>query len=421
MSEFSTITSCRICNSKSLTTLLSLEPQHLTSSFVKTNENNLMSKIKIPLTLILCNNCSLVQLKETTNPKLLFIDYFFRTSKNDYIKKNFEEIIKIILKYVKINDNDFVIDIGANNCQFISMFSKSLKKIAIEPAKNITWDNIDKSITIINDFFKTKPILKITKGKKAKIITATAMFYDFTDPNLAIRNIKSILDKDGICAIQVSYLLNTIKDLNFSDIVHEHFMYYSLKSLDFLMEKNDMSIINASTNDVNGGSLLVFVTHKENSISKSKNIELILSNETKWKLDSPQTFLPLKNNIKDVVKKTQKFLSDEMNSGGSIIGFGASTKGNSMLQICGINKSFLRYIAEKNQDKIGLRTLGTDFEIISETHAKKLKPSLMLVLPWNFKKEILKNQQEFIKKDGKLLFLMPYLHFIDKNGENLIR
>ena len=92
-----------------------------------------------------------------------------------------------------------------------------------------------------------------------------------------------------------------------------------------------------------------------------------------------------------------------------------------MLQICGINKSFFRYIAEKNQDKIGLRTLGTDFEIISETHAKKLKPSLMLVLPWNFKKEILKNQQEFIKKDGKLLFLMPYIHFIDKNGENLIR
>tara|TARA_B100000029_G_scaffold7846_1_gene8263 strand:- start:7531 stop:8796 length:1266 start_codon:yes stop_codon:yes gene_type:complete len=421
MNEFSVITSCRICQSKSLTSLLLLEPQYLTSSFVKTNENNPMSKIKIPLTLLLCDNCGLVQLKETTDPNLLFINYFFRTSKNHYIKENFQQIIQILLKYVKITNDDFAIDIGANNCEFISMFPKFLKKIAIEPAKNISWEKTDSSITIINDFFQIEPILKITKGKKAKIITATAMFYDFTDPNLAIKNIKSILDKDGICAIQVSYLLDTVRDLNPFDIVHEHLTYYSLKSLDFLMQKNDMSIIDASTNDVNGGSLLVFVTHKENSIPKSKNVESILSNEEKWKLDSPETFLPLKNNIKDIVKKTQKFLSDEINLGGNIIGFGASTKGNSILQICGMNKSFLRYIAENNEDKIGLCTLGTDFKIISENDANDLKPSLLFVLPWNFKKEIIKNQQEFIKKDGKLLFIMPYLHFIDKNGENLIK
>jgi len=421
MNEFSVITSCRICQSKSLTSLLLLEPQYLTSSFVKTNENNPMSKIKIPLTLLLCDNCGLVQLKETTDPNLLFINYFFRTSKNHYIKENFQQIIQILLKYVKITNDDFAIDIGANNCEFISMFPKFLKKIAIEPAKNISWEKTDSSITIINDFFQIEPILKITKGKKAKIITATAMFYDFTDPNLAIENIKSILDKDGICAIQVSYLLDTVRDLNPFDIVHEHLTYYSLKSLDFLMQKNDMSIIDASTNDVNGGSLLVFVTHKENSIPKSKNVESILSNEEKWKLDSPETFLPLKNNIKDIVKKTQKFLSDEINLGGNIIGFGASTKGNSILQICGMNKSFLRYIAENNEDKIGLCTLGTDFKIISENDANDLKPSLLFVLPWNFKKEIIKNQQEFIKKDGKLLFIMPYLHFIDKNGENLIK
>ena len=421
MNEFSVITSCRICQSKSLTSLLLLEPQYLTSSFVKTNENNPMSKIKIPLTLLLCDNCGLVQLKETTDPNLLFINYFFRTSKNHYIKENFQQIIQILLKYVKITNDDFAIDIGANNCEFISMFPKFLKKIAIEPAKNISWEKTDSSITIINDFFQIESILKITKGKKAKIITATAMFYDFTDPNLAIKNIKSILDKDGICAIQVSYLLDTVRDLNPFDIVHEHLTYYSLKSLDFLMQKNDMSIIDASTNDVNGGSLLVFVTHKENSIPKSKNVESILSNEEKWKLDSPETFLPLKNNIKDIVKKTQKFLSDEINLGGNIIGFGASTKGNSILQICGMNKSFLRYIAENNEDKIGLCTLGTDFKIISENDANDLKPSLLFVLPWNFKKEIIKNQQEFIKKDGKLLFIMPYLHFIDKNGENLIK
>jgi SAM-dependent methyltransferase len=290
------------------------------------------------------------------------------------------------------------------------MFPKELRRVGIDPAKNIDWSNLDKSITIVNDYFPSKKLKKY----KFKIITTTAMFYDLDNPNTAVSQIKEILAKDGVLCIQVSYLYDTIRDMNFYDICHEHLEYYSLKTLSSLMEKNGMEVFDASTNFVNGGSLRIMVAHKKAKRPKSANLEYLLLKEKVLQLENSQTYDIFSKLIEINTKRIKKYIENQK---GLVIGLGASTKGNVMLQLCGIGKKVLPYISERNPFKVGLRTLGTDMLLISEEKARKLQPDCMFVIPWNFKAEILEREKEYVRKGGKLLFIMPYPYVIDKNGE----
>ena len=417
MGQFRTINKCRICYSDELIKVLKLRDQYIATTFVKSNKDHPMANVKIPLTLMLCKECGLVQLLETVHPDLLYQNYFYRAAINDTMRKDLRDVVDDVMSHVATHRGDCVVDVGANDCTMISMFPDSLVRVAVEPAKNISWSHVDDSIQIANDYFSEEVVLKKTKGKKAKIITSTAMFYDFDDPNIATRDIKTLLDQDGVCAIQVSHLLSTIKDMNFYDVVHEHLEYYSLDSINYLMEKNGLAIFDASTNFVNGGSLRILVTHKENNVQKSKRYFDILAEEEKWKLRNPETYYRYSEKILDLVKISRNFIVNEISNGGLVIGLGASTKGNVLLQMCGIDKKMLPYISDRNKEKVGLRTLGTDIEIISEEEARRLNPSAMLVIPWNFKDEILKREYQYIQNGGKLLFLMPYPYYIDKEGE----
>ena len=415
--EYTVINKCRICSNNSVNEILKLEPQYIATTFVTDNENNPMAKIKIPLTLILCKKCGLVQLKETVRPDLLYKNYFYRTAINDTMKRDLQDVVNYAVENVKTESNDVVVDIGANDCTMVSMYPDHLKRFGIEPATNIDWSNVSESITVVNDYFSKDIVLKATNYKKAKIISATAMFYDFDDPNVVTKDIKDILHEDGVCVIQVSYLLDTIRDMNFYDVVHEHLEYYSLKSINYLMERNGLKVIDATTNFVNGGSLRVLVTHKDSRRPKSKRYQEILDEEEKWNLEELDTYVQYEHKIKDIIKKSREFIVNEIENGGTVIGLGASTKGNVLLQICRIGKDLLPYISDRNKEKVGLRTLGTDIEIISEEKARKINPSAMLVIPWNFKEEILSREQNFIRNGGKMLFLMPKPYIVDNNGE----
>ena len=415
--EYTVINKCRICYNDSVNEILKLEPQYIATTFVTNNENNPMAKIKIPLTLILCTKCGLVQLKETVRPDLLYKNYFYRTAINDTMKRDLQDVVNYAVENVKTEIDDVVVDMGANDCTMVSMYPDHLKRFGIEPATNIDWSNVNKSITVVNDYFSRDIVMRATNGKKAKIISATAMFYDFDDPNVVTQDIKDILHEDGVCVIQVSYLLDTIRDMNFYDVVHEHLEYYSLKTINYLMERNGLKVIDATTNFVNGGSLRVLITHKDNKRPKSKRYQEILDEEEKWNLEELDTYVQYEQKIKDIIKKSREFIVNEIENGGAVIGLGASTKGNVLLQICRIGKDLLPYISDRNKEKVGLRTLGTDIEIISEEKARKINPSAMLVIPWNFKEEILSREQNFIQNGGKMLFLMPKPYIVDNNGE----
>jgi len=420
MKHYKTIEKCRVCYSKNMDEVLRLDEQYIASTFVKSNESHPMSNVKIPMTLMLCKECGLVQLKETVDPALLYNNYFYRTSVNDTMRRDLKEVVDETIKYANLKEGDYVVDIGANDCTMVQMFPNNLNRVAVEPAKNISWANVDKSVKIVNDYFSKEAVLKATGGKKVKALTACAMFYDMDDPNTATKDIKEVLDKDGVCTIQVSHLYFTIKDMNFYDICHEHLEYYSLKTINYLMEKNGLYIFDAKTNFVNGGSLRVSICHHEAKRERTKDFFKAMADEEKLNLDSVDTYKKYASHIKTLADRSKRFIENEVKNGGRVIGLGASTKGNVLLQICGITKKLLPYISERNKEKFGLRTLGTDIELISEEAARKMNPTCMLVIPWNFKDEIVKREQEYIKNGGRLLFIMPEPYYIDKNGETKI-
>jgi len=390
--------------------IVRIKPQFIASTFVKTNKNNPKAKIKIPMTLALCKKCGLVQLLETVNPDLLYENYFYRSNVSHTMNRDLQNVVDDVLSQADSKKGDYVLDIGCNDGLMLKMFPKELKRVGIDPAKNIDWSNLDKSITIINDYFPSQKLRKY----KFKVITTTAMFYDLDNPNTAVSQIKRILAKEGVLCIQVSYLYDTIRDMNFYDICHEHLEYYSLKTLSYLMERNGMEVFDASTNFVNGGSLRMMVAHRQAKRPKSANLEYLLLKEKVLQLESPQTYDTFSKLIEINTKRIKKYIENQK---GLVIGLGASTKGNVMLQLCGIGKKMLPYISERNSFKVGLRTLGTDMLLISEEKARRLAPDCMFVIPWNFKAEILEREKKYVRKGGKLLFIMPYPYVIDKNGE----
>ena len=420
MKHYKNITECRICYSKSLVEVLKIDEQHLSPTFVSSNKNNVLSKIKVPQTLVLCHSCNLLQLKETVNPDLLYTNYFYRTSINDTMKKDLGEVVDSCLDLVELKDNDFVVDIGANDCTMLSYFPKNLKRVGVEPAENIDWSNVDSSITIVNDYFSKSSLDRVLNNKKAKIVTACAMFYDIDKPNDFVSDVKEILHPDGVWCIQISYLPLMLENMNFYDICNEHLEYYSLHTLQYLMQRNGLSVFHAEQNNVNGGSIKVFITHAEKNVNTSKEYNKLYKKEKQLNLNEVNTYFGFKDKMEDLKNKIADYVKGEIKSGNLVVGLGASTKGNMLLQFFGINKEMLPYISERNPAKVGLKTLGTDIELVSEEYARKLNPSCMLVMPWYFKDEIVNREKEYIQSGGKLLFPMPYAHVVHKGGETLL-
>lgn len=410
MKHYRNITECRVCHSSKLPEVVAIKPQFIASTFVKTNKDNPKSKIKIPMTLVLCKNCGLAQLKETVEPNLLYESYFYRSNVSNTMNRDLRDVVANAISQVTLKDGDAILDIGCNDGLMLTFFPENLKRVGIDPAKNIDWSHLPSSIKIVNDYFPSRELGKY----KFKIITTTAMFYDLDDPNKAVGQIKKVLAKDGIACIQVSYLYDTIRDMNFYDICHEHLEYYSLKTLMYLMNRNGMEVFDASTNAVNGGSIRILVAHKEAKRPKSENLKYLLLKEEVMRLEEPKTYEIFSKLIEMSAKRVRDYIKKQK---GLVIGLGASTKGNVLLQLCDIDKKILPYISERNPFKVGLHTLGTDMLLISEEEARAKKPTCMFVIPWNFKAEILDREKEYIAKGGKLLFIMPYPYVIDKNGE----
>lgn len=408
--NFANIKKCRVCGSKKLTCVVHIKPQFIASTFVKTNLNNPKSKIKIPMTLMLCQKCGLAQLKETVNPDLLYSSYFYRSNISNTMNRDLRNVVSDAISRVKLKDGDSVLDIGCNDGLMLTFYPDNLKRVGIDPAKNIDWRGLPKSIKIVNDYFPSKEL----EGKKFKIITSTAMFYDLDNPNESVQQLKRLLDKDGVVCIQVSYLYDTIRDMNFYDICHEHLEYYSLKTLMYLMEQNGMEVFDVSTNAVNGGSIRILAAHKGEKRPKSNNLKYILLKEKVLRLEDPQTYTIFSQLIRVSANRVRDYIKKQK---GLVIGLGASTKGNVLLQLCGIDKKLLPYISERNPFKVGLRTLGTDMLLISEEEARKRSPACIFVIPWNFKTEIVDREKEYLEKGGKMLFIMPYPYVLDKNGE----
>ena len=403
------INKCRICNSSKLNNLFSLGKLCFTGKFP--SKKQIIKKE--PVKLILCKNCQLVQLAHNFNLKYLYgPDYGYRTGINKTMLNHVKNITKILSKKMTLKKNDIVLDIASNDGSLLNFYKKDIITFGIDPILKKYKKNYKNINYSLPNFFSASKVRGITK-EKFKIITALSVFYDAKNPNKFILDVKKILDKDGIFLLEFADLSSIIKLKMFDTICHEHLEYYSSKVICDLTKKHNLRVFDIKQNDINGGSKQYLICHNNSKIkSNTKKIVKVLKIEKKQKLDKVITY---KNFIKHINKsKSQlyKKLVHLKNNHKTIHCYGASTKGNVLLQYYNIDYKLIDYAAERNKNKYGYYTPGSKIKIVSEKYSRSLNPDYFLVLPWHFRREILKREMKTRKKGVKFIFPLPKLNII---------
>jgi len=408
--------SCRVCDKKGLKKIISLGKQYVIN-FLNSDKDE---GIKVNLDLMLCDRnedgCGLLQLKHTVPGDLLYRNFWYKSGVNQSMKDALKNISYSVEDKVVLNPKDIVVDIGANDGTLLRQYNQNdLILVGFEPAKNLVEDASRGTTKIINDFFNFESFNKEFPNSNAKVITSIAMFYDLEDPNSFVEDIKKILDFDGVWVIQQNYLVTMLKNNAFDNIVHEHLEYYSLKSLQNLLQRHKLEIFDAELNDLNGGSIRTYIKHKDSKkFNISKNVKEIEDFEKDFGMEGNEPYFQFAKRISDLKTETMNFIKKQVDNNKKIYVYGASTRGNVLLQYYGLDNNLISAAADRNPSKWGKKIVGSNIPIISEEQARKEEPDYFLVLPWYFIDEFKLREKEFLDRGGKLIVPLPTLKIIEK-------
>ena len=404
----SMITECRSCGSTDLTPILSLGSQY-PSNFVELNSIPDKNK-QIPLELIFCEkkDCGLLQLKHTVSRELLYKEYWFRSGLNEKMVDALKDITKSVEKRLSLSENDIVLDIGCNDGTLLRSYRSKVRLVGFEPASNLVNEASKDTDLIINNFFSFYEFVQHFPNERIKAITSIAMFYDLEDPNSFVSDIVNCLDQDGIWVIQMAYLIPMLELNAFDNIVHEHLEYWSLKSVKRLLEEHGLEIFDVELNDVYGGSFRIFIKTKKNEKTNIENsVDEFLKKEDEFGLEKKETYLNFANRVNSLKDKLNDFIKEELSNGKSIYAYGASTKGNTLLQFYNLNNKLILKAADRDSRKFGKMTIGSNIPVISEEQARDEKPDYFLVLPWHLVDFFKERESEFFKNGGKFIVPLP--------------
>jgi len=405
------INKCRISSSKNLITVLSLGEQYLTGVFPKSPNESIS---KGPLDLVWCPESGLLQMKQSYSLDEMYGDnYGYRSGLNSSMVRHLQQKIHILEQNIKLKDSDLVIDIGSNDATLLKAYTGKFQKVGIDPTGKKFKEYYTDDIDLIPDFFSASIFNANFPGKKAKIITSIAMFYDLEDPVAFVKDIESILSDDGVWHLEQSYMPSMLRTNAYDAVCHEHLEFYSFKVIKNMLESNGLRVIDVQMNSINGGSFAITAC-KKNALYKS-NIPIInwmLKQEDDMGLDTPKPYRDFEERVFRHRKALKELIEALVADGKKIIGYGASTKGNVLLQFCGLTTKQIPFIAEVNKDKYGSFTPGTNIPIISEKEARAMNPDYFLVFPWHFKTGILERETEFMAQGGKFIFPLPEIEIV---------
>jgi len=402
---------CRICGSKQLYKFLELGPTPLANSFLR--EDQLKGKEDYyPLDMYFCRKCHLVQLSDIVNPEVMFKDYPYITGTSKPMQKHFFGLAKEVIHEFNIDKNDLIVDIGSNDGTLLQNFSNhGISTLGVEPASNISKLAEQKGISTINRFFNEECAKEIrNEFGPAKAITATNVFAHADDLNGILHGVDALLSDDGIFVVEVPYLLNLLINVEFDTVYHEHLSYFSLHPLIWLFHNYRMDIVNVKQIPVHGGSLRIFIKRAKSIISSSSNI--FLQQEKNYNIDSLATYDNFSKNVKSVKYELVELLRKLKGKGKIISGYGATAKGNTLLNYCKIGPGILDYISDTTPFKQGRYTPGMHIPVVSENEFHANPPDYALLLAWNYAKDILIKEREYQSKGGRFIMPIPEPHII---------
>jgi hypothetical protein len=409
---------CRICDVNRFRELFDLGQLHSCGVFPRQNEADPPAA---PLNLIQCVACGLVQLShDFAGDDLFRSTYGYRSGLNESMIRHLNQIAAAVRRRVALRAGDVVLDIGSNDGTLLSSYEVAdIVRVGIDPTIARFQKYYPPGIRTLDDFFTEKNFRRMCTSESARIVTSISMFYDLPAPNDFVRDIASILTDDGIWVLEQSYLPSMVDHNSFDTICHEHLEYYSLRQIVDLAERHGLRVFDVLLNVVNGGSFQVWVCRSEAPYpANSKVITHLLEKEEKEGYASGKPILDLKARVDTIRDSVVELLTDLRRRGKLVHGYGASTKGNTLLQFFGITPELLPAIAERNEEKFGCRTPGTGIPIISEDQSRALRPDYYFVLPWHFRESFLKREREFIDRGGRFVFPLPTLEIVPAKSDS---
>jgi SAM-dependent methyltransferase len=408
---------CRVCNG-ALEPILDLG-EHFVSDFPKPGD---VPASKAPLDLVLCKRCRLLQLRHTVDPDEMYRNYWYKSGTNQTMRNALADIANKAETLIHLQEGDLVLDIGCNDGTLLTSYrTGGIIKAGIDPS-NVAEQARPVVDRLAVDFFSADVYAREIGAQRAKIVTSIAMFYDLEDPNRFVADVKHVLDEDGLWIIQMSYLPLMLKTNEFGNICHEHLEYYSLQSLEYLLHLHGFEIVDLEMNDINGGSLRAYIRNRgvapENfgdatyrAMAADRTQEMREA-EIKLGLAEREVYDEFAMRVERIKQDTVRYVRGAVADGKRVYVYGASTKGNTVLQYFGLDQTLITAAAERNPDKWGRVTVGSNIPIVSEAEARTAKPDYFLVLPWHFLQEFMAREHDYLYSGGRFIVPFPYFTLI---------
>lgn len=407
---------CRICGNTHLVRILHLGDQALTGVFPRTPDERVVSG---PVELVRCDTahqgCGLVQLRQSYDPGMMYGDnYGYRSGLNQSMVRHLQHRASTALAIAQPEPGDLILDIGSNDSTTLRSYpADRYQLVGMDPTGVKFARYYPPHVALIPDFFNPQAFRSKFPGRKARIVTSFAMFYDLEDPQAFMRGVAEVLHPEGIWVFEQSYLPSMLSQLAYDTICHEHLEYYALKQIEYMARRNGLRIVDVELNDTNGGSFCVTVAHQGSKhAANERAIEALRRSEEELELDSAPIYDSFRQRVEQHRDEFRRWVREETTAGKSIFGYGASTKGNVLLQYCDFTADDIRAIAEVNEEKFGRCTPRTHIPIQSEGDVRTQHPDYLLVLPWHFRTGIVKREQAYLAAGGKLVFPLPHLEVV---------
>ncbi len=405
------IRDCRMCSATKLDVLLELGEQYLTGVFPRNSTERLT---KGPLTLVRCQSCGLVQLLHSYERSELYGEHYgYRSSLNAMMIDHLKTTAVALTELVTLRPGDVVVDIGSNDGTLLSFFSgRGLRLVGFDPSAARWRDRYPADSTLVADFFSGGASHDAIGARKAKIVTSIAMFYDLERPLAFTAEVASILADDGVWYLEQSYLPSMLRTNAYDTVCHEHLEYYALEQIKWMADRVDLKVLHVALNEVNGGSFAVTLGRRGGTPAERARVDGFLATEAAMDMPSLTPFRAFAARVAAHRTALIETLESIHARKQTVLGYGASTKGNVMLQFSGIDRRLLPAIAEVNADKVGCVTPGTWIPIIAESDARAMRPDHFLVMPWHFRHGIVRREAQYLAAGGTLIFPLPHIDMV---------
>ncbi len=416
-----TRTTCRVCGSPQLSPVLDLGPQNIAGAFVRPGDESPIERA-IPLELVRCDMssdqdaCGLVQTRHSVPPALLYQSYWYRSGVNRTMTDHLHKLARTADKAVELMPGDLVVDVGCNDGTLLDGYqTEGLRHLGFDPS-DVTRYAVEKGYDVELAFFSGDRLAQRYPDQKAKILTSIAMFYDLETPTEFVADVARSLAQDGIWVLELHYLPMMLERNQFDAIVHEHLGYYSLAVLERLVGEAGLEVVWVDTNDLNGGSIQLFIAHsgqRHRSEDAEARLQKLRIQEFEIALDSAEPYDSFAKGVARVRDELSSLCRSLRDDGKTIHVYGASTKGNTILQYADLDHEIIPFAADRNPDKWGTETIRTKIPIISEEESRAMNPDYYLVLPWHFLDEFVEREQAFFDRGGSFIVPLPEVRLIN--------